>query len=56
VSDQGTPLISSYLQVTGRLFPIVQVGKLRHRGLLGHGEEEKVAVGLSWGCTITAKP
>lgn len=48
VSDQGTPLMRSYLQVTGRLFLIVQVGKLRQGGLLGLWEQVKVAVDLSW--------
>lgn len=55
VSDQGTLLMRSYLQVTGRLFPIMQVGKLRHGGLLGLWEQGKVAVTCP-GCAITSKP
>lgn len=35
VSDWGAQLVGSYLQVTGRLFPITQVGKLRQGGSAG---------------------
>lgn len=48
VSDQGTQLMRSYLPVTGRLFPIVQEGKLRQGGSLGLVEQGTMAVALSW--------
>lgn len=35
MSDRGAQLMGSYLQVTGRLFPITQVGKLRQGGSAG---------------------